>query len=82
MCAVNEEHVQRVVEETRTIRVVFGWDLEEGREGLLVAIDRRPDLLCYLHQLRCVSVDADINVMVHTCWLMSRIATSLRSVNS
>lgn len=39
------------VTEARTVWVVLGWDLEEGRESLLVPIDRRSDLLCNLDRL-------------------------------
>lgn len=45
----------RQVNVTRTIGVVLGWDLEEGRESLLVPINRRSDLLCNLDQLRYIS---------------------------
>lgn len=52
---VNERYIQRAmgtVKGTRTVRVVFGWDFEEGRECLLVPIDRRSDLFRDLYQLR------------------------------
>lgn len=32
-----------------------------------------------MHHMR---IDTDADVAVRTCWLMSRMATSLRSVNS
>ena len=52
---MRSEQLMRTSEGTRTVRVVLGWDLKEGRKSLLVPIDRRSDLLCNLDRLKCIS---------------------------
>lgn len=67
--------------ESRTIRVILGWDFKQRRKRLLVLVDRRPDLLRDLMTaVRKPLLQRKQNKS--TCWFMSKIAMSLRSVNS
>lgn len=64
----------------RTVRMILAGNLQQRWERLLVLVHRRPDLVCDLRRrLSCVR---ELGQGERTCWLMSTIATSGRSVNS
>ena len=75
------EGVARQESVWRTIRMVLGRNLEQCGERLLVPVHCRPDLLRNLKR-QDQSRAQRRRSSPRTCWFMSKIAISLRSVNS